>query len=313
MDRRRHPEGMTFHHWTAADGWRLRAFDWPAPASRGKLLFLGGRGDFVEKYLEALAHWHAGGWHVTGFDWRGQGGSGRILPDPLVNHLDAFDPLLDDLAGFVAHWRATPGPHVAVAHSMGAHLLLRLLAERGVRLDAAVLAAPMIALRAGPLGTRAIAALAGGAILAGRAQRRVWEGDAGNVGGRMTSCADRQADKLWWKAEVPAIASGAPTWGWIRAACRSIAHVTPAALARVETPALLLVSRRDPIVSAPSVLRAARALPRGQVQVWPGQGHELLREADAVRLAVFARIDAFLSAAIPARPSVTPAQAGASR
>ena len=99
--------------------------------------------------------------------------------------------------------------------------------------------------------------------------------------------------------------------GWTRAACRSLAHVTPAVLARIDTPALLLVSRRDPIVSAPAVLRAARALPRGQVQVWPGQGHELLREADAVRLAVFARIDAFLEA-VDCR-DVTPAQAGVSR
>ncbi len=288
---------MAFRDWTARDGWRLRAFDWPAARPRGRLLFLGGRGDFVEKYLEALAHWHGAAWSVTGFDWRGQGGSGRILPDPLANHLDAFDPLLDDLAAFVREWRNAPGPHVAVAHSMGAHLLLRALAERGVTLDAVVLAAPMIGLRAGPLGTRTIAALAFAAVAAGRGRRRVWEGDAGNVGGRMTSCAERQADKLWWKATTPAIASGAPTWGWTRAACRSLAHVTPAALGRIDTPALLLVSRRDPIVSAPAVLRAARVLPRGEVQMWPGQGHELLREADPIRLAVLARIDAFLASA----------------
>lgn len=297
MDRRRHPEGMIFRDWTAPDGWRLRAFDRAAARPRGRLLFLGGRGDFVEKYLEALAHWHAGGWSVAGFDWRGQGGSGRILPDPLANHLDAFDPLLDDLAAFVTDWRAGDGPHVAVAHSMGAHLLLRLLAERGVRLDAAVLAAPMIALRAGPFGTRTIATLAAAAIAAGRARRRVWEGDAGNVGGRMTSCAERQADKAWWKAHTPDVASGAPTWGWARAACRSIAYVTPEALARIDTPALLLVSARDPIVSAPAVLRAARALPCAEVQTWPGQGHELLREADPIRLAVLARVDGFLARA----------------
>lgn len=299
MDRRRHPEGMTFRAWHAADGWPLRAFEWPRDAPRGNLLFLGGRGDFAEKYLEAMAHWRAAGWQVSGFDWRGQGGSGRILADPLLNHLDAFDPLVDDLAGFVAAWRDDARPNVIVAHSMGGHLLLRLLAEHGAAIDAAVLSAPMIALRAGPLGTRAIGALAGAAILAGRARRRVWEGDAGNVGGRMTSCAERQADKVWWKETVPAIASGAPTWGWARAAVRSIARVDATTLARIHAPLLLLVSRRDPIVSAPAIMRAARLLPDAALEVYPGQGHELLREADTIRLRVLDRIDDFLADRLP--------------
>src|SRR3990170_2934385 len=87
------PVGMNFSTWTAPDGWTLRRFDWPQPgAPRGKLLLLGGRGDFIEKYLEALAHWNASGWSLTGFDWRGQGGSGRLLADGLICHLTDFDP-----------------------------------------------------------------------------------------------------------------------------------------------------------------------------------------------------------------------------
>ncbi|AXJ97004.1 alpha/beta hydrolase [Sphingomonas sp.] len=286
---------MTFHSWPAADGWPLRAFDWPVAGPRGRLLFLGGRGDFAEKYLEAMAHWRGQGWSVAGFDWRGQGGSGRLLADPMVNHLDSFEPLLDDLAGFMAEWRTGAGPHVAVAHSMGGHLLLRLLAERGVALDAAVLAAPMLGIRAGPLGTRAIGLAARGAVAAGRAERRVWEGDAGNVGGRMTACPERQADKVWWKTTTPAIASGAPSWGWTQAACRSLARLRASRLEAVATPLLLLVSERDPIVGRRAILRTAARLPRAEVEVYPGQGHELLREADARRLAVLARIDGFLA------------------
>lgn len=290
LDRRRHPPGMTFAPWRAGDGWTLRAFDWPAEHARGRLLFLGGRGDFAEKYLEAMAHWRARGWSVTGFDWRGQGGSGRILVDPLVNHLDAFDPLLDDLHAFVAEHR----PDVAVAHSMGGHLLLRLFAERRVALRAVALSSPMLGLRAGPFGTRTIGALAGAAVFAGRGERHVWQGDPGNVGGRMTSCADRQADKLWWKANTPAIASGGPSWGWTRAACRSIARLDAAALRRIDTPALLLVSARDPIVSARAIARAARLMPAAELALLPGRGHELLREGDAIRHRVLSRIDALL-------------------
>lgn len=290
LDRRRHPPGLRFGEWQAADGWRLRRFDWPVAEARGRLLFVGGRGDFAEKYLEAMAHWRSRGWSVTGFDWRGQGGSGRLLADPTVNHLDAFEPLLDDLRAFVTETR----PQVAVAHSMGGHLLLRLLAEGAAGIAAAVLSSPMLGLRAGPLGTRSIAALAQAAVLAGRAERHVWQGDPGNVGGRMTSCVERQADKMWWKTNTPAIASGGPSWGWTRAACRSIARIDAAALCRIDTPALLLVSERDPIVSTRAVVRTASTMPHAELALLPGRGHELLREGDAIRHRVLARIDAFL-------------------
>src|SRR3546814_10780348 len=56
--RRRLPDGAIVDHWTAADGWPLRRFDWPGdpPSARGSILFQGGRGDIFEKYLETFAH-----------------------------------------------------------------------------------------------------------------------------------------------------------------------------------------------------------------------------------------------------------------
>src|SRR4051794_20716229 len=141
FDRRAIPGGASFSTWAAPDGWPYRLLDWPQGAGkdsaggkvRGSLLFAGGRGDFIEKYLEADAHWHARFWDVTAFDWRGQGGSRGAI---VGGHLDSFDPLVDDLAALIAAWRArTPAPHVAIGHSMGGHLLLRTLAERKPALD----------------------------------------------------------------------------------------------------------------------------------------------------------------------------------
>lgn len=294
--RRTIPASMTFSRWRAADEWTLRRFDWPAEAAaRGSLLFLGGRGDFIEKYLEALHHWHGRGWNLAGFDWRGQGGSGRLLADPLICHLDSFDPLLDDLAAFIAAWTAeTPAPHVAVAHSMGAHLILRLLGERGGRIDAAVLLAPMIGLKGAPAGM--VRTLSAGAIALGRGRRRIWEGDIGNVGGRMTTSHERTEDKLWWKAHRPEIASGAPSWGWLNAAGRSILAARPG-LKRLpaEVPLLMLVSRNDPVVGIGAIRRLAARLPQARLRLLSGRSHELLRESDAVRLPVLAEIDRFLA------------------
>jgi lysophospholipase len=150
IERREHPAGAAFSTWRAADGWLHRRFDWPQPRSdaRGTLLFASGRGDFIEKYLEPMAHWQSGGWAVTGFDWRGQGGSRGSIEG---GHLDSLDVLVEDLAGLIAELRDGPKPHVAIGHSMGGHLLLRALAERRVELDAAVLVAPMLAINSAPL------------------------------------------------------------------------------------------------------------------------------------------------------------------
>ena len=108
--------GPILSSWEARDGWPLRRMDWPQPkgaAARGNLLFASGRGDFIEKYLEAIGHWHAQGWNVTAFDWRGQGDS---RGDIVGGHLDSFDPLVDDAAALIDDWLGERGgPHVAVA------------------------------------------------------------------------------------------------------------------------------------------------------------------------------------------------------
>lgn len=305
LDRRAIPSGMRFSQWKAADGWSLRRFDWPVDSAQGSLLFLGGRGDFAEKYLEALAHWHGRGWSVAGFDWRGQGGSGRFLADPLICHIPDFDLLLADLRTLVEQWRdATPGPHVIVAHSMGAHLALRMMADRAVALDRLVLCAPMIGISAGPLPGSVAGLAARAAVMAGLGERPIWRGDIGNVGGRMTSCPDRQQDKLWWKAATPEIASGPPSWGWLAAAGASIRRLPRSRLARIACPTLMLASRRDPVIDLAAARRAAAAMPAARLLLFEGTGHELLREADGVRLAVLAAIDGFLAAdGVPARLS----------
>jgi len=297
FDRRAIPAGLTFDNWTAEDGWPLRRFIWPQPsAAKGSMLFLTGRGDFVEKYLEALGHWHGEGWGITGFDWRGQGGSGRLLADPLICHIPDFEPMVRDLGRFIAEWSAaTPGPHVIVAHSMGAHLALRVLARRLVGVDAAILSSPMIDIRVKQIPGWGLGLAAAMAELLGHSERRVWQGDMGDVGGRMTSCPERRADKAWWKANKPEIASGPPSWGWVRAARKSIARLRRADLSGVRIPILLLASEQDPIVDVRAIRRAAARLPEADLATFSGSGHELLREADKRRLAVLGRIDKFLT------------------
>lgn len=301
--RRAHPKGAVFRAWTAPDGMKLRRMDWPAAGKRGShgsLLFANGRGDFVEKYLEALAHWHAAGWHVTSFDWRGQGGSqGEGAAAAASN----FDPMVDDLAALIEDWRgAGAGPHVAIAHSMGGHLLLRTLAEHRPALDAAVLIAPMIEVNSAPIPSRLAPDIADTIYHLGLGGLPIWPSSPAfsAIGGRrnrnLTASRDRYEDELWWWVQQPDFDLGLPNWSWIRAAFRSgAAAFTPERLARIDLPILIMGAEHDRLVSAAAIRRVAAELPRAELEMMDDAAHEILRDADPVRLRALARIDAFLA------------------
>lgn len=300
LDRRAHPAGAEFASWQAGDGWSLRVMEWPQPAGkvpRGSLFFANGRGDFIEKYLEPLGHWHARGWNLMAFDWRGQGGSaGRIVG----GHLDSFDPLVGDGAALLRDWiDRQPGPHVAIAHSMGGHLMLRVIVEHRPPLAAAVLVAPMIRINARPIPhnfgrliSAALSRIGLRRIPAWRSNERPHLPGADRQS-YLTTCGDRYADELWWKQRQPGYLLGPPTWGWLDAAYRSIDSLTLERMTEVELPILILGTDRDRLVSPNAIRRAAGALPGAELHMYPDAAHELLRESDSVRLDALARIDSF--------------------
>jgi lysophospholipase len=300
--RRALPADAVVNEWRAADGFGLRRMSWAPPgASRGSLLFAGGRGDFIEKYLECYAYWRAGGWTVTTFDWRGQGRSrGEIR---LGNYV-TFNGLVDDFAGLIADWRATTpaGPHVAIGHSMGGHLLLRTIVDKAPPLDAAILVAPMIRVNSYPMPAWLAPQIAELMCLAGWRDETVWKLDPahGLLGGvrnrNLTSSADHYADELFWWDDEPEINIGPPSWGWLRAAYRSAASgFTRAKLAKVAMPILIVATERDRLVSAPAIREVAADLPNARIEWVNEAAHEILREVDPVRLDALGRIDGFLA------------------
>jgi len=293
------PSGAVISTFAAPDGWPLRRMDWrqPAPANaRGNLLFAGGRGDFIEKYLEAYHRWHARGWNVTAFDWRGQGRS-RKPGDP--GSAD-FDLRARDLVALIDAWMGeAEAPHVAIGHSMGGHLLLRALIEARPALDAAVLVAPMLLINSAPVPAWLAPKVAAAMVLAGRGDRTVWRTPATvPVGSQrqrfLTHSPERYADELWWWEQAPEFNVGTPSWRWIGESYRSAREsFTPARLASVEVPILILAAEHDRLVSGKATRRAARLLPKATLHFYPDAAHEILRERDDVRLDALARIEAF--------------------
>ncbi len=292
------------------DGWPVRRFSRVAAANvktRGSILFLGGRGDFIEKYLETLDHWHNGGWHVSSADWRGQGGSGRFIADAHVGHVPDFAIWLSDLRHLFDAWRAnTPGPHVLVTHSMGGQIVTRALADRAIHPDAVVLIAPMMGFTA-PYPDRLGLSVAGVMRRLRGGEAAAWkESEKPGQSNRLrqlllTHDPDRYADELWWRQENPAVQLGPASWGWVEQAYKSFLDVArPGRLEGIAVPVLILSTSADALVSAAAIRRDARRIRGASVHEYGTEAaHELLREADGVRDDALARISAFLDEKAP--------------
>ncbi len=305
IDRRAIPAAARESLWHAADGHAIRRIDWPvgAGAARGSLLFMPGRGDFYEKYLETLDHWHALGWHVTAADWRGQAGSGRLGTDTVTGHIDDFAIWVSDLAAFWLEWKAqTPGPHVLAGHSMGGHLALRAVAEGRADPDGLLLCAPMLGFNDRFVPTAMMHAAARLMKALGDPRRPAWKWSEkpGEVPddriALLTHDAERYGDELWWRAARPQVAMGPGSWGWVERAYASIrALAKPRALEAVRMPVLVLATSNDRLVSFGAIVRAVSRLNDCEfVRFGSEAHHEILREEDAVRDRAVAACDAFL-------------------
>lgn len=310
FDRRAIPAEAVEARWRAGDGHLVRRIDWlmPRGACRGSLLFLPGRGDAYEKYLETLDHWHCRGWRVTSTDWRGQAGSGRLGFDEVTGHVGDFSVWVDDLAAFWKEWKkSTPAPHVLVGHSMGGHLVLRALAEEKVDPDAVVLSAPMLGFNPGFVPAGVMHWLAKLMARLGDPRRPAWKwsekpGEPPEDRIKLlTHDEQRYADELWWRAARPELVMGPASWGWMESALASIRLLNrPGMLERVTAPALILATSEDSLVDFGAIERAARRMVRTQlVRLGKESRHELLREVDAVRDKALEAVDEFLDRTAP--------------
>lgn len=310
IDRRAIPAHAHETTWRAPDGHAIRRIDWPGDpeAPRGSILFLPGRGDHYEKYLETLEEWHRAGWRVTGADWRGQAGSGRLGTDATTGHVGDFAVWLEDIAALWNAWTATtPAPHVLAAHSMGGHLALRAVAEGLILPRALVLVAPMLGMAGPPLPLPMLQGVAGVMKRIGHPARPAWKWSEkpGEIPAArealLTHDPDRYADELWWRENRPELVMGPGSWGWVeRAYASSRALFARGVLEHVVAPTLMIATTADKLVKFAAIARACRRMPQCElVQFGDEARHEILREVDAVRGRAMREIADFLDRTAP--------------
>ncbi len=308
FDRRSVPADAKEISWFGPDGWEFRKLDWQHDAPRGSLLFMTGRADFYEKYLETFDDFHARGWNVTSVDWRGQGGSGRCGAHPHVGHIDDFATWVDDLAALFDQWRAShAGPHVVLGHSMGGHLVLRALTEQRIDPDAAILSAPMLAPAGGGMPEWAAQLAAKAMCLIGRGKRRAWKPIENPLEpyvprqALLTHDADRYSDEFFWFRERPFVRLGPASWRWVERAYASTRLLrNRKKLRQMNIPILILATSTDELVDHKTIERAVHLLPKAELKLFGEEcAHEIFREVDAVRNEALDTCLAFLDRVAP--------------
>jgi len=297
----------------APDGLGLRAGVWSLPEGatpRGVCVLLQGLTEFLEKYDEVASELNARGFTVVSVDWRSQGASERGARDNRLAHLGNFEDYDHDIAVLMQRLAPPSGlPVIALGHSLGAHMLLRYLHEHKRRLACAVLVAPMLDIDTGKHPSWH-AKLAASLLSLRRPSRRPLPGvderdplEMPFEQNRVTSDRARFERSREMLREQPFLRINGPSFGWLRAAFRSMRLVGAKSYAEdIITPLLVVGAGKDRIVRTAAIRDYVKLLPSADYVEIADSEHEVLMETDSIRAEFWRAFDAFVEAQLAKGP-----------
>lgn len=295
------PPGAECVELVTRDKVRLRAMKAVPENPRGTFVVLGGRGDFIERYFETARELHERGFAVVILDMRGQGGSQRPKRQPYRDRTRSFAGFDEDVRTLMEQLviPTCPGPHYALGHSTGAHVLLRLLRHRNW-FERAILVSPLVEIIYGPWPRPVAWLLLNTMWFTGLANfflpgvRRKPMGRTDFPGNPLTS-DQRRWDRDSATLEIaPQLGLGGPTFGWLGAARTSIARLRR--LKKPTAPVLIVAAGADRVVGNEGIRRLARRVPGVALTFIPDAKHEILGERDMIRRQFLAALDSFVPA-----------------
>jgi lysophospholipase len=303
------PGGAEAGHIKTPDGRQLRYAVWQATRAplRGTCVLVQGRTEFIEKYYEVVADLRRRGFAVVAFDLRGQGGSDRLLAQSAKGHIKTFADYDLDIETIVRNLVVDrlPKPYIALGHSLGGHLLLRLSMQPACPFARLVVTAPMIRIANASLpaaqsicrvAVEALALVGGASLSAPRGNSR--PAHLGPFEGNdLTTDRERFARTRAVLEEAPSLGIGAPTCGWLRAAFRAMVRLqTVDAPRAVRVPVLFVSAGEDEIVSTTAIEDFSLGTKLGSGVLIPTSQHEILQEVDSVRGRFWSAFDAYFTA-----------------
>jgi lysophospholipase len=288
----------------ARDGRRLRYARWAASKKTiGTICVFQGRAEFIEKYFETITELRTRGFDVITWDWRGQGASQRVLPDPNRGYVEDFDEYQIDFDTIMdeviipKHTR----PLIALAHSMGAAVLIRASKMRERLFECAILTAPMIGLQGlWPSGVARATFHAARALGYGNSYIPFGQNTPMDLrtfaGNRRTSDPERYSRNAKIVAANPGLGLGSPTIAWTTAALDAM-HKN-STNRNVKHPAffrsLFIATSEDKITNSSATREYAASQTGSHYVCVTGARHELLMERNEFRMKFWSSFDAFV-------------------
>jgi lysophospholipase len=291
-----------------AVGAALRAARFPAAPdvpARGVCVLLNGQTEFIEKYFEVIDELRGRGFQVATMDWRGQGGSTRMTEDSrksFVGDFSEYDEDLETLMNWIVQPMLGEGQKpVALAHSMGAHNLLRALVRRPGTFRTCVLSAPMIGISFRGQREFLVRAVTAYHLWRGKRADWVWGMEARDpykvtfATQLVTSDPQRFERTQILLREHPDLRLAGATWSWLAAALRSMDWLkAPGRPEAITTPLLVVGAGKDRICLTEQTRAFAARLPNAvYVEIAQGE-HEILMERNAIRSEFWSAFDDFM-------------------
>lgn len=289
--------GQAEAYWVnAIDNIRLRIAVWNnVPHNSGTVFVLPGRGDCAEKFGRAASLFAENDFTTLVIDWRGQGGSQRLVEDPLVGHVEKFSDYQTDIMAVVdaAIRLKLPKPWYLVGHSMGACIGLRAL-KNGLDVNACAFTAPMWNIKISPLQRLFAWPVSWAAKAIGRGHSYVPGNKTSERKSYVLSVAfeDNRLtnDRLMYNymvniaTNLPDCQTAAPSLGWLYETlkeCRSLSKVSSP-----DIPCITFCGDNDDLVDMDAAMDRMSSWGKGTFELVNGSKHDLLSEVPAVRSAV---------------------------
>jgi lysophospholipase len=290
----------------------LRGGLWELPQGAKKraiCVLLNGHTEFLEKYEEVADELRARSFEVISMDWRGQGASERRAYGNRAGHVGNFEEYDSDLAALMLQavepiQRSLPAPIpvIALAHSMGAHVLLRYVHDHPRRIRCAVLLAPMLDVHTGKYSPQQVRAVTTVFNLHKPSTRFIFgveEHDPLDLAfedNAVTSDRGRfERTQALLKAQ-PFLRIFGPTFGWLGAALHSMRRMRRKTYAQeITTPLLIFGAGRDRVVHIHAIRDFVQHLPNARYVEIDDARHEILMENDRIRARFWTEFDGFIA------------------
>lgn len=289
----------------ARDGIRLRYGCWPCQGHRpgGAVVVLGGRAEFIEKYIETIGELNARNFHAFSLDWRGQGLSDRMLPDRTRGYVRTYGDYVADLQLFLDKVVKpnSNGPLILLAHSMGATIALHYMRRFPQDLHKAVLLSPMIEFRTDPVpyaiakGYCMLLARLGKARCNIPSMGRKESFRSSFAGNWLTHDAVRFHRVRRMLQRNPQLSISGITYGWLAASFKAIDAIRHSGFVQpIQTPMLVVSAGEDRVVNNAATEQLVARLSAPQALCIEGAYHEILQESNGIRAQFWHAWDQFI-------------------